>query len=71
MIARNIVETRVDRHDNACVITQVDGRRNKFAELHVVFTVSYQGEDRKWLNRRSGSPFFDSLASARAKIDRN
>jgi hypothetical protein len=71
MVTRTVVDTRTDRHGNICKITKVSGRRDAYCQPVDMFTVKYDGETRCWVNRKTGSPYFMSVAAARAKIIRN
>jgi len=59
---KELVEVREDRHNNLCEIY-------KFEKDHYV--VKYQGSARFWLNRKTGSPYFSTLTTARRKIANN
>ena len=58
---KEFIEVRKDRHGNLCEIWKIKDR----------YTVKYQGHERYWLNRRTGSPYFSTLTSARKKIANN
>ena len=63
---KELVEVREDRHNNLCEIY-------KFEKDHYVvkYVVKYQGSGRYWLNRKTGSPYFSTLTTARRKIANN
>lgn len=65
---KQLIETRNDRHGNECSISKVK-TGGIFCEQ--AFTVSYKGSARYWANKKNGSPYFDTIQSARAKVDRN
>lgn len=62
---KQLLETRTDRHGNLCEIYKISD------QYESLYTVRYKGSTRRWLNRKTGSPYFSTLASARRKIANN